>query len=350
MRIKKLLTLVVFVVSIFSSFAQTGGEAVYQFLNLSTSARQIALGGEILTLTDDVNQPIWNPAVINEGLERKLSVNYTNFLADISIGSFSYVGKISKKLGAFHGSIKYLDYGSFIGADEQGFENGNFNAKDIAVSLGYAIQIPKTYFYFGANLRFITANIDTFSSTGISTDLALLYNNPNKPFKLTVVARNIGTQLSSFNGTRENLPFKVALGGSYELEHVPLKWYLTVDNIQKWDISAPNPSDRVVDLEGNTTEAEVNFIQNSLRHFILGAELFPKRAVNLRVGYNFRRAAELQRQNVRTSGGISLGFGLKINKFKLNYALSNYHSASNAHTFSLFINLDNSVEELENNI
>ena len=41
-------------------FAQVGGENIYQFLNISTSARQIALGGEVLTFIDDVNQPIWN--------------------------------------------------------------------------------------------------------------------------------------------------------------------------------------------------------------------------------------------------------------------------------------------------
>jgi hypothetical protein len=56
-------------------YAQVGGENVYQFLNLSTSARQIALGGEVLTLTDDVNQPIWNPSTINEDLDGKLTVN-----------------------------------------------------------------------------------------------------------------------------------------------------------------------------------------------------------------------------------------------------------------------------------
>jgi len=38
--------------------AQVGGEEVYQFLNLSTSARQVALGGDVLTIVDDVNQPI----------------------------------------------------------------------------------------------------------------------------------------------------------------------------------------------------------------------------------------------------------------------------------------------------
>ena len=41
--------------------AQVGGESVFQFLNLTSSSRQVALGGEVLTLMDDVNQPIWNP-------------------------------------------------------------------------------------------------------------------------------------------------------------------------------------------------------------------------------------------------------------------------------------------------
>ena len=81
-------------------------------------------------------------------------------------------------------------------------------------------------------------------------------------------------------------------------------------------------------------------IQFKLIHFIIGAELFPKRIINLRLGYNFRRAAELKLQDVRTFGGFSFGFGIKMNKFKLNYAYSKYHSAANASTFSLLINLD----------
>ena len=127
---------------------------------------------------------------------------------------------------------------------------------------------------------------------------------------------------------------------SYLLEHVPLKWYATIDNIQKWNISVANPSERTTDLEGNVSEANINFLKNTFRHFIIGAELFPKRKINLILGYNFRRAAELKLQEVRTFGGFSFGFGIKMKKFKLNYAYSKYHSAANASTFSLLINLD----------
>ena len=320
--------------------AQVGGEEVYQFLNISTSARQVALGGEVLTLLDDVNQPIWNPSVISVELDNKISANYTSYLAGINIGSLAFAKTISRRFGTIHGSIKYIDYGSLIGADEQGKETGNFNASDIAVSAGYALNIPESNIFVGANLRFINSNIDSYSSVGVSADLAILYNNPYKPYTFTLVARNIGTQLQTYNGVKEKMPFKVALGGSYKLEYVPLKWYATIDNLQKWDISVANPSDQIADFEGNATNEDVGFIGNTFRHFVIGGELFPESLINLRLGYNFRRAAELKLQNARTFSGFSYGFGIQLNRLKFNYAYSKFHSAANASTFSLLIDLD----------
>ncbi len=331
--------------SLTSINAQVGGEAVYQFLNLPTSARQVALGGEVLTLIDDVNQPIYNPSTIRLEMDNQLSVNYTSYLAGINIGSIAYAKQFSKKLGTFHGNVQYLNYGSLIGADEAGNETGNFNASDVAISVGYAIPLPLKDIYFGANLKFINSSIQRFSSTAIASDFSLLYFNPEKPFVFTLVARNVGTQLKSFETVTEKLPFKVAFGASYQLQYVPLKWYATFDNLQKWDLSVPNPSNQTVDLNGNVTNEEISFVNNLFRHVIIGAELFPKSAINLRIGYNFRRGQELALQNARSFSGISFGFGIKMNKFKLNYGYSKVHTASNVSTFSLQIDLDKKKDE-----
>ena len=320
--------------------AQVGGERVYEFLNIATSARQIALGGKVLTLIDDVNQPLWNPSVINANLDNQLAVNYTSYLAGISIGSVSYSKMISRHFGTMHAGITYLNYGTLIAADENGNETGTFNASDVALSVGYAYNFPRTNFYMGANVKIVNATIANFSSMGVAADVGILYQNPYQPFVITLVVRNIGTQIKSFNGVIERLPLDVALGGSYQLEHVPLKWYVTMDNLQQWNISVSNPSSQETDIDGNTTKESISFLNNAKRHFSVGAELFPESAINLRVGYNFRKAAELQLQNVRTFGGISFGFGLKMNTFKLNYAYSKIHTASNVSTFSLQIDLD----------
>ena len=319
---------------------QVGGESIYQFLNISSSARQVALGGETLTIRDDVNQPIWNPSIINSDLDNKFSINYSSYLAGINFGSISYAKTISRRAGTIHASIKYLDYGSLIGADEYGNETGDFSANDIAISLGYALDIPQTNFSFGTNLKIINSNISTYTSFGMALDLAILYYSEYKPYSFTLVARNIGIQLKSFNGTNEKLPFKLALGGSYQLKYVPIKWYVTIDNIQQWDVSVANPSNQSVDLEGNVTNENINFLNNMFRHVVIGAELFSDSIINLRAGYNFRRSRELALQNIRTFSGISLGFGVKMNKFRFNYAYSKFHSATNTSTFSLLIDLD----------
>ena len=132
--------------------AQVGGERVYQFLNLATSARQVALGGEVLTLMNDVNQPVWNPSVINQEMDNQLSANYSSYLGGINIGSLSYARLISRRFGMIHGSISYLNYGTLIGADEQGNETGNFSASDLAISVGYARNLPWRNLFFGANV------------------------------------------------------------------------------------------------------------------------------------------------------------------------------------------------------
>ncbi|MEQ6122971.1 type IX secretion system protein PorQ [Pseudotenacibaculum sp. MALMAid0570] len=320
--------------------AQVGGESVFQFLNLTSSSRQVALGGETLTLYDDVNQPIWNPSVINAELDRQLSVNYTSYLADINIGSASYAHVISRRFGTIHGSIKYLNYGTLIEADENGNETGTFKASDIAISAGYAFNLPWTNIYMGFNVKLINSTISNFTSNGIATDIGILYYSPYKSYSFTLVARNIGGQIQSFDGTNERLPFKVAIGASYRLKYVPLKWHITLDNLQKWDLAVPNPSNQTSDLEGNVTEENISFFKNSIRHFVVGAELFPDSAINLRAGYNFRRASELKLQNARSFSGISFGFGIKMNKLRFNYAFSKYHAATNTSTFSLQIDLD----------
>ena len=321
-------------------FSQVGGESVFQFLNLSSSSRQVALGGEVLTLIDDVNQPIWNPAVINAELDKQLTVNYTSYLSDINIGSASYAHVISRRFGTIHASVKYLNYGTLIEADEFGNETGTFKANDIALSVGYAFNLPWINIYMGFNMKLITSKISNFTSTGVATDIGIIYYSPYKPYSFTVVVRNMGTQIQSFDGTNERLPFKVAIGASYKLKYVPLKWHLTLDNLQQWNVTFPNPSNQTSDLDGNIAQENISVFTNAIRHFVIGAELFLDSAINLRAGYNFRRAAELKLQNARTFSGISLGFGIKMNKLRFNYAFSRYHAATNTSTFSLQINLD----------
>ncbi|WP_299523738.1 type IX secretion system protein PorQ [uncultured Lutibacter sp.] len=335
---KKIVQLL-FLISL-NSFSQVGGESIYNFLNLTGSAKQAALGGKTLTLLDDVNQPLWNPSTINEDFDNQLSVNYLNYLADVNLTSASFAHMINRNFGTIHAGITYLNYGKFIGADEEGIESGTFKAYDFSFSVGYAYNIIHSDFFIGANVKLINSVIENYSSLGIGADLSLLYYNEYNPYIFTLVVRNIGYQVTVFDETREELPLEIDLGASYKLENVPIIFHFTFDNLQKWDISESNPSNSITDINGNETTEEISFLNNIMRHLSIGAELFPKGAFNIRLGYNFRRAKELQLIDKRTFAGFTAGFGLKMNKLKFNYAFSKYHPASNASTFSLQINLN----------
>ncbi len=334
----KIVIRLIFLLSVMG-YSQVGGERVYSFLNIPTSARQAALGGETLTMHDDVNQPLWNPSTISRFMDNQLAFSYVNYLVGVNVGSVSYAHLINRRFGTIHGGIQYINYGEFIGADETGQETGNFSARDLAISIGYAYNIPWSDFYVGANVKFLSSKIENYTSQGAAVDFGILYYTDYRPYSFTAVIRNIGYQISPYDETRENLPMEIAVGASYKLEDVPLKWHFTLNNLQKWNISVPNPSASQTDLDGNTTDENIGFFNNAIRHFVIGAEFFPDKKFNIRLGYNFRRAAELKLTESRTFAGVTLGFGLKMGRFKLDYAYTQYHPADNTTTFTLHMDL-----------
>ncbi|WP_300564936.1 type IX secretion system protein PorQ [Flavobacterium sp.] len=323
-----------------STYCQVGGESVYKFLNLVSSPRQAALGGKTITTYDyDVNQPLYNPATINEEMNGKAALNYGNYFGDVTYGTAAYAYTYDRHLQTFHAGITYINYGTFDGRDELGQETGEFTGSEIALSLGYAYNVPFTKLYLGANAKFISSTLETYNSFGAAADIGAVYVDDRNDINYAVVVRNIGTQITTYNGLREKLPLEVSAGISQELENVPIRWHLTFENLQKWNVAFANPARGEQSIDGEVEPEKVGFMSNVFRHAIFGAEIFPKKAFSVRLGYNFRRAAELKILEQRTFSGISAGFGVRFSKFRFDYSYSRYTLASNTSLFGLMINL-----------
>lgn len=322
------------------SKAQVGGESTYQFLNLVSSPRQAALGGKVITNVDyDVAQGLYNPATINVEMDNQLALNYTSYLGGISYGTASYAYTIDRRTQTFHAGITYINYGSFDGYDESGNSTGTFTGNEAALSVGYSLQLGYSDFYFGANVKLITSKLELYNSLGVATDLGLLYINEDLDFHAALVVRNFGTQITTYAGLNESLPFEVDFGMSQRLENVPIRWHLTLENLQEWPIAVSNPSRVTTDLSGNQTEEKIGFLGNVMRHTIIGAEIFPEGGFNIRLGYNFRRAEELRILDQRNFSGLSAGFSIKLNKMRFSYTHAKYTSAANSNFFGLQIDL-----------
>lgn len=322
------------------SFGQVGGKAVYQFLDLVTSPRQAALGGKLITIYDeDVNQAMFNPATINERMDNHLSLNYGSLFGEITYGTASYAYTFDRRTQTFHAGVNYVNYGTFAGYDENGVETSGFTGSEIALSFGYAYNIPFSDVFIGGNAKLISSTLESYNSFGGAVDLGAIYVDDYNDINIALTVRNIGTQFTTYAGTNEKLPLEIIVGISQELEHVPLRWHLTLENLQQWDVSFSNPARAEGNIDGGSTPEKVGFLNNAMRHVIVGAELFPEKAFNIRLGYNFRRSQELSLLEQRTFSGLSLGFGLRFNKIKFDYSYSRYTLDANTSLFGLTINL-----------
>lgn len=321
------------------SYGQIGGKYTYQFLNLVTSPRQAALGGKTITIyDDDVNQVHFNPATINSEMDNHLALNYGSYFKEVSYGTASYAYTYDRHLQTFQAGVNYVNYGSFDGYDENGQSTASFSGSEIELSLGYAYTIPNTTLHIGTSAKLISSTLESYNSFGGAIDVGLLFIDEKNDVNWGFVIRNIGTQFTTYSEVREKLPLEIIFGVSQELENVPIRWHFSLENLQQWNIAFSNPAQTQVSINGNETNKKVSFLNNALRHTIFGVELFPKRAFNLRLGYNFRRAEELRILEQRNFSGVSVGFGLKLNKLKFNYSYSRYTLAGNTSLFGLTIN------------
>ncbi|MDD5151841.1 MAG: type IX secretion system protein PorQ [Flavobacterium sp.] len=335
---KKLLLFFLFSVCTMS-YSQIGGKYVYQFLNMVTSPRQAALGGKTITIyDDDVNQANFNPATINADMDNHLALNYGSYFGEVAYGTASYAYTYDRHLQTFQAGINYVNYGKFEGYDENGQPTSQFSGSETALSFGYAYNVPNSNLFLGANAKLISSTLESYSSYGGAIDLGALFIDEANDVNWAFVIRNIGTQFTTYSGLNEKLPLEIMAGVSQELENVPIRWHLTLDNLQQWNISFANPNQAQTSLDGNSNQKKTSVFGNAMQHAIFGVELFPKRAFNLRLGYNFRRAKELLILDQRNFSGISLGFGLKLNKLKFNYSYSKYTLAGNTSLFGLTIN------------
>lgn len=304
------------------------GENVYPFLNLPVSARQAAMGGDAVSVRDyDVSFVGVNPGLMNLEQDKMIALNYASYLAGSNYGTITYV----KDLGEAHlisASARYMDYGKMPRTDESANIDGEFGAMDASVGVGYAYQFEEDWTVAGS-ANFVTSKIDNYTSMAIIGNAGVTYHNRRSNETVALVFRNFGYQFKPFNGTRENVAFRVDLGYTRILADFPLSFTITAHDLQKFNISQ--------DFDNNGQE--IGFTRKLADHLSGGIELFPGQAFNIRLGYNVKRGNELAVLDQRSFAGLSAGFGIKISSFKFDYAHVRYHNSTNLNMFGITLDL-----------
>jgi hypothetical protein len=273
-------------------------------------------------------------------MHKQLATSYSNYFGEVAYGTANFAYTWDRHVQTFHMGATYVNYGNFDGYDELGNPTNNFTGSEGALSFGYSYNIPWTNFYAGTNVKLITSALESYNSFGVATDIGFLYIDDKNDINYGLSFRNIGYQITPYETTREKLPFEITAGISQLVENVPIRWHLTFENLQQWNIAFENPNRAKGSLDGSSEPEKISFFNNALRHVIIGAELFPEKAFNVRLGYNFRRGQELNIIDQRNFSGISAGFSLRFNKVRFDFSHSRYTVAANSSIFGLLINLD----------
>jgi hypothetical protein len=342
----KIFRLVFFILLLCSAsflFSQTGGQRVYSFLNLPSSARVTAGGGAVMALTDaDVSLSYHNPALLNRQMHGRITASTAAYYAGINFGYFGYAHNI-KNIVMMQGGIQYLAYGTFKGADVTGNENGTFKANEIALHAG----VSRTYgtkYHYGMNLKLISSSYESYSSFGLSTDWAAAYFDSARNFTASLLIKNIGFQFKPYiKGNRDPLPVDIQLGFSKRLKHVPFRIGVVAHSLNRFNMRYEDNTEQTNVVFGDTAESEKKaavFFDNVARHFILNGEFYFGKAVVLGFGYNHQRRKEMAVETKNGLAGFSVGLGINIKMFSFWYARGRHHIAGASNQFTIAVDVN----------
>jgi len=313
-----------------SSFSQQGGEHIFQFLNLGSSARSVALGGEQVALGDpEPDLAFNNPALLEASMNQTTILNYVRYMADIRYGMASYTHHMNR-WGTWSAAIHYVDYGKFTEANQAGKITGSFKAGEYAFLLTWSKKLSPNW-QIGLNLKPIYSVLEKYHSWAIATDMGLRYQSNEQGLQMAIVARNIGLQLKPYEGTsQEPLPFEILMGYSQRLAHAPFRIAITYRHLEKFDSGGKtSPSQNTQEPTKN------NLLKTGINHLVIGMEFLPSSNFTLRAGYNIQRRNDLSVEAKRSTVGLCWGFGIKIARFRLGYASARYHLAATTNHFSI---------------
>lgn len=264
----------------------------------STNARDMSLGGALISEYNQGFNAFSNPALLSKVEKLEVGLSYFPMSLDRYIQTFS----ISQSLASVGGaSLSVFNSGvsNIEGKDFYNNSTGDFNSSEGYVMLSFGSKLGSKL-NAGLNIKVIFNNIDEYSAKGVAGDFGMLYDLSDKLTLSTVLNNIFGKYLwdglsAGSTSFEEQLPGINSLAIKYDmssvLESLPLSNvvlfsradYMNVDNLN---------------LSRVRSGVEVNYLSYAFRLGMIQ---------NKGIG-NF-------------NAKILLGMGFKNNFFKFDYCI-----------------------------
>jgi hypothetical protein len=317
-----------------------GGLSTFNFLSYPTDPSVAALGGVHLTQdTRNANPGFYNPSLIRPSHHHQLNAVVHDNYAGTGIYNLSFVQDFPSWKTTAGAAIHFFDYGKTVETDPSGNELGVFRPHEWYVQVSVA-RAYESRWHYGASLKYMMSSFGQFRSSGIAMDMGIHYRDTTHRLSISVLAKNMGQQLSSFPGAgQEDLPFDFQAGITHRLANAPFSFSLSAQKLHRFDIVYDDTAYN--NANGFNPRERGSGIEKLWRHFVLGVTVHLGERVNLHAGYNVLRRKEL---SVGSAGnglnGFGMGMDVFLGKWQVRYARSYYQPQSAINQFGIGMELD----------
>ena len=283
------------------------GTTAMDFLNLGIGAKAMAMGGAYTAVAEDASACYWNPAGLTQINKFSATFMRANYVADINYQYAAYAQRISP-YSVIGISAITTDIGSIDQTNIDGIQTGTFNPRDQAYSISYSHAILELSdkdhdFAMGVTGRYMTSQI-VETASAYSMDLGIMgFYYTEIPYRLGMVVQNLGRG-PKFDQETDALPLKLRFGGALSPFH------------------------------NFMVSSDIVFPKGNQYYFTLGSELalipYESAKLSLRAGLNSQ-----QMKITGGTSGISLGAGIGLQFFNINYAYVAMGELGYTHRFEL---------------
>lgn len=282
------------------------------FLQISSSARQVAMGEAFTGLADDVNFLQYNIGALGFVEKATLGINYHNWIKDTQQGSFGFA--TSTDYGKFGFNFLYFNEGEITELDESFTPSGSIvGSNDIAMTIG--VGYPKNIFgfniSFGGAFKIVRQNLADQSATALGMDLGFLVKYSHISYGATI--QNFSITKLKFIEKEDPLPetYRGGIGYNFKIK-------------KKVNVNLA---------------ADVAWLMDQKLRSYFGTEFIINNSVALRGGYKLH---SFEANRWAAGVGIIIPMeGLRNSYAKLDYSFSPLTAfEGSTHRFSLIIEFD----------
>lgn len=283
----------------------TAGTAGFDFLRVSPTAREAAMGGAVVGASEGPMSFWYSPARIASD-RQSAQLCYTGYLAGIQAGALGYSRPVSQQAGVGLG-LAFTTAGTMKRTNEFGEQLGTFGTTFVGLNLSGAYRISDAI-SAGLALQGLYGSIDTFFSLGLAASAGAVAQLPVEGLAVGVALRNAGYELKPYRSSRDPLPLDIGFGLGYR----PAPVLALAADIHK-------PIDN-----------RVNFafgIEGAVGEYLLLRGGYSSLGLDLQTGGSTDLLA-----------GISLGLGVRYRGLQLDYAFTPLLPLGITHRVSLAFN------------